>query len=278
MNRISRLAAAIFLIVSLGACRLFDATQPGGLPGVPAAETPADPGGDPTTAPAVTVDQPTPGIPSIVLVTKDFREESADPRYEIDVEWPELQWNDDPRVEAFNQAAEALAREEIDVFMKGVENTPDDPAFQEFGSSLTVRYTPTYLDSGLFSVHIPVSFYMAGAAHPAHYSRALSYDLRDGHMLALEELFQPGASYLETLSTLCLEDLAARGTLAWEDGALPKAENFQVWNITPGGLQITFDPYQVAPYASGPQTVLIPYERLKEVMNPEGPLAGLVGP
>ena len=275
MNRISRLAAVLFLIVFLGACRLFNPTQPGGLPGVPVAGTPAAPGSEPTSTPVAATDQPAQGTPTIVLATKDFREESSDPRYEIDVEWPELQWNDDPRVEAFNQAAEALAREEIDIFMQGVESTPDDPAFAEFGSSLSVSFTPTYLDSGLFSVHIPVSFYMAGAAHPAHYSRALSYDLRDGHMLTLEELFQPGAPYLETISTFCLDDLAARGTLAWEEGAQPKAENFQVWNITPGGLQITFDPYQVAPYASGPQTVLIPYERLKDVVNPEGPLAKL---
>lgn len=272
MNRISRLAAALFLIVLLGACRLFDTTRPGGLP---AANTPAP---VEATAPPVISEDPAPtDEAAIVLLTRSVVEESANPRYEIKVEWPELEWAGHPQVEAFNQAAEALAQEEIATFKQGVANTPDDPAFQEFSSSLTVGYTPTYMDSGLFSVRMNVGFYMAGAAHPAHYSHAINYDLSEGRVLSLEELFQPGSAYLETLSTYCLDDLAAQGTLAWEEGALPKAENFQDWNLTPGGLEIMFDEYQVAPYAAGPQKVLIPYERLKEVMNPEGPLAKLAG-
>ena len=272
MSRYSRLAAAIFLIVFLGACRLFNATQPGGLPGVPT-PTPVEA----TVSPVIPEDTAPTSESAIVLNTRSFVEESANPRYEIKVEWPELEWAGNPQVEAFNQAAEALAQEEIATFKQGVANTPNEPAFQEFSSSLSVGYLPTYMDSGLFSVRMNVGFYMAGAAHPAHYSHAITYDLSAGRVLALEELFQPGSAYLETLSTFCLEDLAARGTLAWEEGALPKAENFQDWNLTPGGLEIMFDEYQVAPYASGPQTVLIPYERLKDVMNPEGPLAKLAG-
>lgn len=270
MTRFSRLAAALFLIVFMGACRLFDGSQPGGLPGV---TTPAPV--EATVPPVVPEDHAPTGEAAIVLLTRSVVEESANPRYEIKVEWPALEWAGNPRVEAFNQAAEALAQEEIATFKQGVANTPNDPAFQEFSSSLTVSYTPTYMDSGLFSVRMNVGFYMAGAAHPAHYSHAINYDLSEGRLLTLEELFQPGSAYLETLSAFCLEDLAARGVLAWEEGALPKAENFQDWNLTPGGMEIMFDEYQVAPYAAGPQTVLIPFERLKDVMNPEGPLAKL---
>lgn len=271
MNRPLRIAAIFLLLIFLGACRLFDVPLSGG-----ATATPTAVDGDPTLPPTIPEGpSPTDGS-TIVLVTRNFLEESASPRYEIDVEWPGLQWSGDPRVDAFNQAADAFAQEEIAIFKQGVESTPDDPAFQEFSSSLTVRYTPTYLDGGLFSVHLNVSFYMAGAAHPAHYSRSMTYDLREGRMLALEDLFRPGAAYLEAISAYCIEDLNARNTLAWEEGALPNAENYQVWNITPGGLQITFDAYQVAPYASGPQTVLIPYDRLREAINPEGPLAGLI--
>jgi hypothetical protein len=38
---------------------------------------------------------------------------------------------------------------------------------------------------------------------------------------------------------------------------------------------ITFDTYQVAPGASGPQTIPIPYSELQAVINPQGPLAGI---
>jgi hypothetical protein len=43
--------------------------------------------------------------------------------------------------------------------------------------------------------------------------------------------------------------------------------------ITKKGLWITFDPYQVAAYAAGPQTVLVPYSALKDIIKPDGPVA-----
>jgi hypothetical protein len=49
-------------------------------------------------------------------------------------------------------------------------------------------------------------------------------------------------------------------------------ENYRNWNITPDGLMITFDEYQVAPYAAGPQTVTVPYSELRGLINPEGVL------
>ena len=39
------------------------------------------------------------------------------------------------------------------------------------------------------------------------------------------------------------------------------------------GIGITFDAYQVGPYAAGPQFVMVPYSALKDIINPEGPIA-----
>ncbi|RIK32332.1 MAG: hypothetical protein DCC56_00555 [Anaerolineae bacterium] len=39
-----------------------------------------------------------------------------------------------------------------------------------------------------------------------------------------------------------------------------------------GGFVITFDEYQVAPYAADPQTVTVPYSELKPLINQQGPL------
>jgi hypothetical protein len=49
--------------------------------------------------------------------------------------------------------------------------------------------------------------------------------------------------------------------------------NYQSWSITRRGLGINFDSYQVGPYAAGPQFVLVPYSTLKDLINPEGPVA-----
>ena len=60
-----------------------------------------------------------------------------------------------------------------------------------------------------------------------------------------------------------------------QSGAAPLAKNYQSWILTKKGLGITFDAYQVGPYAAGPQFVMVPYAALKDVVNPEGPIAQL---
>jgi len=56
------------------------------------------------------------------------------------------------------------------------------------------------------------------------------------------------------------------------EGAEPKPENYQVWNFDFDNLLITFEQYQVMPYSAGPQTMTIPYYRLKDELNPASPL------
>jgi hypothetical protein len=58
-----------------------------------------------------------------------------------------------------------------------------------------------------------------------------------------------------------------------EEGAGPKIENYHSWNITPMGLKITFDPYQVGAYAVGEHVIVVPYSVLKPIIKPDGLLA-----
>ena len=62
-----------------------------------------------------------------------------------------------------------------------------------------------------------------------------------------------------------------------ESGASARADNFEAWTITRKGLWITFDPYQVAAYAGGPQHVLVPYAALKDIIKTDGPVGRLAG-
>ncbi len=58
-----------------------------------------------------------------------------------------------------------------------------------------------------------------------------------------------------------------------KSGASPRADNYRAVSITKKGLWVTFDPYQVAAYAAGPQHVLVPYSALKDIIKPDGPVA-----
>jgi hypothetical protein len=46
--------------------------------------------------------------------------------------------------------------------------------------------------------------------------------------------------------------------------------------MTPGGLEITFGQYQVAPYAEGMPVVVIGWSRLAGVLDPTGPAAAFL--
>src|SRR5262249_43835062 len=128
------------------------------------------------------------------------------------------------------------------------------------------------------SIKFQTEGYLAGAAHPYHMVYVLNYDLEHGQDIALSDLFLPNANYLETISNYCAAQLATRDIdfKDFSQGADPKPENYKNWNISSDGLLITFDEYQVAPYSAGPQTVSVPYSELKALIDPNGPLAGIL--
>lgn len=235
----------------------------------PAAATPLPPTESATSLPEET---PSPSGGAMVLSAKTLHEAGEDPKYEIDARWPLLEWDGSRAVDAFNQAAERFVNEQVRAFKENLYSLPGDPIFQDSYSSMKIDFVPTTDKGGIFAVLFQISFYSAGAAHPGHYSHAINYDLRDGKVLSLDDIFIPGSNYLEGLSSACLEDLKARQVLEWEEGALPDAKNYQVWNITPDGILVTFDEYQVASYAAGPQSVMIPYEKLAPLLRTGGPL------
>ena len=181
---------------------------------------------------------------------------------------PLLVGPDEAVVEGFNRAVDGFTTYALDEFRQWLSAGIDEP-----GSTIWMTHTVTYATDELISVLFYVDGYVMGAAHPFHYSHSLNYDTGTVQMLELGDLFLADADYLAVLSRYSLDDLERQGVLEWEEGALPLPENFQRWNIMAQGLLISFDAYTIAPYAAGPQSVLIPYEVLRDVADPEGPLA-----
>ena len=147
------------------------------------------------------------------------------------------------------------------------------------GSDLSIGYTVALAQDDLVSIKFDVGSYFQGAAHPNSYADVLNFDLKNGRQLKLSDLFKPGAKLLQAIATYCIADLKKqakdKGLLdeEIEKGAAASADNYASWTITKRGLGIYFDPYQVGPYAAGPQFVLVPYSAVKDLINPDGPIA-----
>lgn len=246
---------AIFIVLTVLACNAL----------VPAATVTPSP--LPPTATAIPFSQ------QVTLISAPFKETNQTPRYTITSQTPQLTGSDDPRVQAFNQRLNELVTKEVDAFRQSfLQNTA--PPVTETGSFLEVTYTLISQFADIWSIKLDFAFYSDGAAHPGLYSITVNYHLAQGKELTLGDLFLPNSNFLEAISNYCITELSKQPFFEgpFQEGAQPTLENYRNWNLAKDGLVITFDEYQVAPYAAGPQTVVVPYRELQTVMDPQGPL------
>lgn len=137
----------------------------------------------------------------------------------------------------------------------------------------TASFSPDYLSLSF------VIYTFGGGAHGMTYFETFTFDLANGVELSLDDIFRPDAAYLEVIAPLAqaalAEPLGEMADAEWiAQGTAPVAENYQNWVLTPDALVFTFEQYQVAPYAAGPQTVTIPLSDVQDILAPEFAPAG----
>lgn len=228
-----------------------------------------------TPIPTLTSNPPTEiSAQTIEVQISELNETNNEPAYTIKAQVPSLHGSDNPHISNFNSLLNGTITNTVNQFKNDVLAMPSDLPVSG-GSFLDARFSVIGQQGDFWSVKFDISTYYAGAAHPGHYSITLNYDLASGREIPLADLFIPGSNYLQTLSDISKAQLATRD-IAFEtfsNGADPLPENFNRWNISVDGLVITFDVYQVAPYAAGPQLVVIPFSQLQGIENTSGPLA-----
>ena len=234
----------------------------------------------------------------VELAARQLKETNKKLKYEIEAEYPQATGAPDKRFDKFNQEVKSVVTRQISEFKKqmveakkdetnapagGQPTGPEDNSSLP-GSSLNIGYNIAMAKDDFVSLKFDLGSYYSGAAHPNSSSTVINYDVKAGKVLKLADLFNPGARYLQSISAYCIKDLKKQSKAkdsmlddaTIQSGAGPEAKNYQSWTITKKGLEITFDPYQVGAYAAGPQSVLVPYSALKELIKPDGPLAQFV--
>lgn len=213
------------------------------------------------------------------IESKKINREVKKPKYTIDIEYPQVTGLVDPGQDAFNKYVDTLINKEITDFKKSIDETMEVPP-DSTGSSLDINYSVEYATNKLICISILEGTYEAGAAHPNEGYITVNYDTEKHKDIKLSTLFKPNTKYLTAISRYCITQL--RKTLGndgsdWiNTGAAPQADNYRAWCITDSGLLILFSPYQVASYAEGAQQVLVPYSKIADLIDPLGPVGGLV--
>ncbi|MGE5072817.1 MAG: RsiV family protein [Anaerolineae bacterium] len=234
----------------------------------------------PTVVPPTMTAMPTetalPLYQQVVLQSAPYQEQGEPFGYTVKAQVPVLVGSQDPRVSNFNAEMKALVDNTIAAFKQNLANLPLTP--ESTASTFDLHYNVLSPPGSMISIKFDIQTYYSGAAHPGDVSQTITYDLQAGRDVALGDLFIPNADFLTAVSKYCVAQLNTRdiGFQGFELGATATLQNYRNWNITSDGLMITFDEYQVAPYAAGPQTIIIPYKALAPLIRANGPLAGFV--
>ncbi len=157
-------------------------------------------------------------------------------------------------------------------FAAGSSLDGDRPPFELWGSYSVTAPSPAGL-----SITFEVWTY-TGGAHGNLDVMTLNYSLLTGQRLGLVDLFEDPDMALNLMSAWSYKELSRRlGGMRQEQmlrtGLTPVPENFASLTLTPQGVRINFQPYQVAPWAAGAQKVDMPLDQLL----PANPLLRLWG-
>lgn len=169
---------------------------------------------------------------------------------------------------------------EIDKFLQDDDQTsalaardiPEEENFELWGS-----YTISRPSSAAVSITYEIWNYM-GSGDGNLDIITLNYNLLNGQRLNFVDIFEKPDLALNLMSTLSRRELetrlgSGRRAQMLHDGTEPLVENFSSITLTPEGICINFQPWQVAPWAAGAQKVEIPLEELLE----SAPLLALWG-
>lgn len=230
------------------------------------------------------VQQPVEFSTAARFTSRVIKEANKENHYTVNAEYPQIEG--DPRFDNFNREARSLITKDVVAFKtaetaEATDTGTETPA-ETLDSTLDIGYEIRCATDDLISVEFTEGSYERGAAHGNSTTTVLNYDVKKGKKLALADLFNPKSNFLSVISMYCIKDLRERAKKdkdamldeeMMKSGASPRADNYRACTITKKGLWITFDPYQVAPYAAGPQHVLVPYSALKAIIKPDGPVA-----
>ena len=213
-----------------------------------------------------------------VPALRDNEEKVSNPkeRFAYNVHYPSIALVGNPNLaKEANTVIKTFVNDQLTAFRENVADLNREITPRDSVSDFTMRWSTTLISPTIVSVRFDSSEYIAGAAHPNSRTSILMYDIERRTILSTVDLFASSTLALPYLSTYTHTKLTQTTTEVnpEEDelvtlGTAPTTENFLNVAITPLGLVVIFNPYQVAPYARGIQEVRIPLSELSLLLAP----------
>lgn len=125
---------------------------------------------------------------------------------------------------------------------------------------------------GLLTIIEEGYYYSLGAAHGTPWIKSYHFNAKNGRQYRLEDLFIDGSSYSERLESIIRKQMEGAEAFIYFESAEVKISEEQFFLLTEEGLEIRFQVYEIASYAEGMPSFMIPYEAISDIINTEGEL------
>jgi hypothetical protein len=115
--------------------------------------------------------------------------------------------------------------------------------------------------------------YPFGAAHGMPIMNHVHIDTRTGRFYKLEDLFVKGSDYREVLTEIVREqirELADSGNMDYFPDSFDGVSDDQQFYLTEKGLNLYFQPYEIASFAAGFPTFMITFDEISDIINRDG--------
>lgn len=132
-----------------------------------------------------------------------------------------------------------------------------------FGPSfVTGEVEATLIAPSLIGMHGNLSVYVTGAAHPNPMPFLATMDLAADAFISAADLWMPGTDWPTALRDIALF------TFPPGPGLAPTMDNFKHQTVTPGGIKVVFEPFQVLPGVAGAPSFVATWDRIESLVRP----------
>ncbi|MEH7112393.1 WG repeat-containing protein [Neobacillus niacini] len=162
-------------------------------------------------------------------------------------------------------------QENVNQTLKDLSGVKIIPENTQLESSYIGDFDITFYKNNLMVIEINGYEYPFGAAHGMPIKKYAHLNLKTGEFFHLKDLFSPKEDYVKVISEIIGEQIKNDDQYSYvfpETYKGIKAD--QPFFISKEGLNLYFQPYEIAPYAAGFPTFTIPFAEINSIINKEG--------
>jgi hypothetical protein len=139
---------------------------------------------------------------------------------------------------------------------------PDDT------NEYTLETDYTREESTLYSTYVFSTYIYTGGAHGNQFRSTVTFD-KAGKLVSLDTLFTDTQAALVAISAYAKEERSQTefNTDMWLSGLDPSVDVYNRFIVRDDSLEFLFDPYEIAPYSSGLQKIIVPKSVYQEYLK-----------